>query len=62
MSWEMIGSLTAFSTVLAVAVWRFGRLEAAAKHQADCTRVLVRMVGRLNYRFRKHIAETTGGK
>lgn len=52
MTWEMIGSLTAFSAILGVAVWRFARLESAVKHQARCQSLMLRAVVKLSRRVR----------
>jgi len=62
MQWEMVAALTGFSGVLGLAIWRFAKMEAAVRHNSHCQRILVRMVDRLNYRFRKHVEETSGGE
>ena len=53
MTWEMMASMTAFSGLLGVAVWRFSRMESAVRHNSQCQKTLVKMIGRLNYRVRQ---------
>lgn len=59
MDWQMIAALTPATGLLGLAVWRFSRLEVAVRHNSECNRTLVKIVGRLNYRFRKHVAESS---
>ncbi len=53
MTWQMIAALTPATSLLALAVWRFARLESGVRHQAKCQVLLIKAVSRLGVRQRK---------
>lgn len=57
MSWSEILALSAPTGLLAIAVWRFARLEAASKHQHECNKLLVRAVSRLSVQGKTMVKE-----
>ncbi len=67
MSWAEILALSAPTGMLAIAVWRFARLESRVNHQGRCQVMLIKTVSRLSVRqksmareLRVHFAK--GGK
>ncbi len=46
----MIASLIGLATMIAVAVWRFAKLEVAVKNDHQCNRLLIKAVSRTNLR------------
>ncbi len=58
MSWnEILIAVTPPTGLVAIAIWRFARLEASVKHQHDCQKMLVRAVSKLNVRYRSLLKE-----
>ncbi len=57
MAWLDLATMLAAASpptgLLAVAVWRFARLEGSVKHQTACQMRLVRAVARVNVRQKR---------
>lgn len=58
---QVLALLTPFVGLMAVAIWRFSRLEASVHHQARCQKVTIRAVVRLNRELKKLIKSKQGG-
>ena len=58
MDWGVVAAVSPATGLLAVAVWRFTKLEAAVKHQAKCQRLLARAIIRLKRQMQSHFKET----
>lgn len=50
MDWQILAAVSPATGLLAVAIWRFARLEGSMKHSARCQTLLVKAVSRLNVR------------
>ena len=54
--WKIMAAFSPVTGLLAVAIWRFSRLESSVRHQAKCNRIMVKAVVRLRRDFNRHIS------